>query len=103
MRVKVITDCISDISKDVAEMYDIEVLSIDFLLGESYIHSKDLEVQELVTYMNKRQVSPEIRGVNTEVYAKVFDKYIKQGMEIICITAGDTFVSNYSCCLSRIH
>jgi len=37
MSVKVITDTISDISADVAEIYDIDILPIDYLIDDTYI------------------------------------------------------------------
>jgi len=97
LNVKIITDSISDISQDVADMYDIEVLPIDFLIGETYVSAKNLDVNEMVSWIKDNKSTPAIKGVSTEAYTKAFEKHINKGMEIICFTAGSTIVSNYDC------
>ena len=95
MKVKVITDTISDISFDVAEMYNIEVLPIEYLIEDKYISAHDLKLENMVQWIKDNKTTPEIKGISTEIYVKTFEKYVNQGMEIICITAGSGIVSNY--------
>ncbi len=95
MSVKVITDTISDISADVAEIYDIDILPIDYLIDDTYISASDLGLDYMVKWIRENKVTPTIKGISTETYVKTFERYVKKGMEIVCITAGSGIVSNY--------
>ena len=99
MAVKIVTDSISDISAEVAEVYDIEVLPIEYHIGEEYISANALDISTMINWIRQNQRTPELRGVSVETYKKVFQKYTDQGMEVVCFTAGNMTVSNYSCAM----
>jgi len=99
MAVKIITDSISDISAEVAEMHGIEVLPVEYLIGGNYISEFDLTLDGLVNWIRENKRTPELRGISVETYRAVFEKYVSQGMEVVCFTTGNLTVSNYSCAL----
>ena len=96
MGVKIIIDSISDISRDVAEKYDIEVLPIEFLINGNFVPAFELDINEMMSWIRQKKKTPDIKGVSTDTYREAFGRYINQGMEIVCITAGSLTVSNYS-------
>ncbi|MEX1376707.1 MAG: DegV family protein [Eubacteriales bacterium] len=97
MKVKVITDSISDISKEAADSYNIEVLPISVSLDGEFIPDDKIKVTETIEWIEKNKKRPLFKGVSTEAYEKAFGEYISQGYDIICITAGSKSISNYDC------
>ena len=95
MKTKIITDSISDISQDVAANYDIEVLPILISTDGSYISSDNADIESVIRWIRENKKAPSFKGISTETYAETFEKYIKQGMEILCITASSGRISNY--------
>lgn len=97
MIAKIITDSISDISPDVAEEFDIDVLPIRIALDEDYLSVDDVPVSEAIRWIQNNKKAPRFKGTNSDTYAKAFEKYVKQGRDIVCITAGSNLLSNYDC------
>ncbi|MEX1376706.1 MAG: DegV family protein [Eubacteriales bacterium] len=96
MGVKIIADSISDLSTEVSEKYGIEVLPIEFLIDGTFISAYELDVDVMMNKIREKKKTPEIKGVSTDTYTEVFRRYVNEGMEIVCITAGDMTVSNYA-------
>ena len=95
MKVKVITDSISDISKETAEAYGIHVMPISISLDDDFIQEDKIPVTKVIEWVEKNKKRPLFKGVSTEAYEEVFGEYIEQGYEIICVTAGSKSISNY--------
>lgn len=95
MSVKIITDVISDISSDVAEKYGIEVMPIEIVIEGKHMPTTDISIEEMVEWIEESKKIPEFRGVSGEQYEKIFGKYVNQGGDIVCITAGSMAISNY--------
>lgn len=95
MKTKIITDAMSDITQGIAATYDIDVLPIGVSLGGSFVMSDQLEVEETFNWITENKKSPEFKGISTNTFVEVFEKYIKQGMEIIFISSGSKSISNY--------
>ncbi|MBN2879273.1 MAG: DegV family protein [Clostridia bacterium] len=97
MRAKIITDSVSDISPDIAELYGIDVLPIEISVGSHFESAYDVPVSESVKWIEYHRKRIEYKGVGDDVYTRVFEKYVSQGMGIICITGGSAGISNYAC------
>ncbi len=95
MKTKIITDSISDISRDVAANYDIEVLPILVSTGGSYMSSDDADIEGVIQWIRENKKIPNFKGVSTDTYVETFEKYVKEGMEVLCITASSDRISNY--------
>jgi len=97
MKTKIITDAMSDITQGVAATYDIEVIPIGVSLGGAYVMSDELEVEKTFNWISENKKIPEFKGISTNTFVEIFEKYIKQGMEIIYISSGSKSISNYDC------
>ena len=98
MKTKIITDSLSDITKDVADIYDIEVLQVRISLGDGvYKPSDKVNVAETVKWIEQNKKLPDFKGIDSNQYEDVFKKYIDKGMEIVCITGSASLISNYDC------
>ena len=95
MKTKVITDSISDISRDVAANYDIEVLPILISTDGPYVSSDEVDTQDVINWIRENKKIPSFKGISTETYARTFEKYINEGMEILYITKSRGRISNY--------
>lgn len=95
MKTKIITDAMSDVTQGIAATYDIDVLPIGVSLGGPFVMSDQLEVEETFNWITENKKSPEFKGISTNTFVEVFEKYIKQGMEIIFISSGSKTISNY--------
>lgn len=95
MKTKVITDAMSDITPSVAATYDIDVLPVGVSLGGSFVMSDQLETEETFNWITENKKTPEFKGVRTNAFVEVFEKYIKQGLEIVFISTGSKTISNY--------
>lgn len=99
MKAKIVTDSISDITPDIAEQFDIEVLPVSLKTDDKYISPSDISVSEMLEWIEKNKAIPEFKGVSYDDYIHTFDKYLKQGSEIVCIASGGQVISNYDCAL----
>ncbi|MEX1378397.1 MAG: DegV family protein [Eubacteriales bacterium] len=97
MKTMIVTDSISDLTQNIAAGYDIEVLPIRIALDGDYQRVYDLNVSDTVEWILQNKKSPKFKGVGPEYFAEIFEKYINQEMEIVCITAGSKIISNYDC------
>ena len=79
---KIITDSVSELSKSIAEMYDIEVIPVKISFGSGYSPVSEVDIAETIAWMEENKKRPEFRGVSSEDYAKAFEKYLAEGMEI---------------------
>lgn len=95
MGTKIITDSLSDITNDVAQLYDLEVIPIEIALDGAYKSVKDVEVTQSIQWIEKNKKRPMFKGISADRYEKIFKKYTDQGMEIVCISAGSKSISNY--------
>jgi len=95
MKTKIITDSVSELSKSIAEMYDIEVIPVKISFGSGYSPVSEVDIAETIAWMEENKKRPEFRGVSSEDYAKAFEKYLAEGMEIVCIASDGASISNY--------
>ena len=99
MKVKIITDVISDISPDVANDYGIEVMPIKITIDGKNMSPTDISVEGLVEWVEKNKKIPSFKGVSCDEYINTFGKYVNQGYAIVCLTAGSQAISNFDCAL----
>lgn len=99
MQVKIITDVISDISPVVAQEYGIEIMPIQITMDGETRNASDIPIKELVEWIEANKKLPSFKGVSCDEYEKAYHKYINQGYEIVCLTAGSKAISNFDCAL----
>ncbi len=104
MRTKIITDSMSDITKDTAEAFDIEVIPVGVSLGSGVFAANKLKVIDTIDWIEKNKKAPEFKGIDTNTFIKIFQKYINEDMEIIYLSTGSSTISNYdSACHASTH
>ena len=82
--VKIITDSTNDLSKEIIEKLDIEVvpLSVNFT-DASYLDGVDITTEELYKIVEQKKELPKTAAVPIGTFMEVFKKHIDNGDEIV--------------------
>lgn len=95
-KVKIIADSTCDISLDFLKKNDIDILPLRVLIhGEEHLDLEEIKWKELEEKINKYNELPKTSAINIGTYIETFEKYSKEGYDIIFISIGDKFSSNY--------
>lgn len=85
-RIKIVTDSTSDIPKNIAEKYDIEVLPLTIFFGEDeYRDWLDITPSEFYERMRKTDKLPTTSQVTPNAFVQVYETILKDYDEIISI------------------
>ena len=92
--VKIITDSTNDLSKEIIEKLDIEVipLSVNFK-DASYLDGIDITTEELYKIVEQKKELPKTSAVPIATFMDVFKKYLDEGYEIV-YTGISSFMSS---------
>ena len=92
--VKIITDSTNDLSKEIIEKLDIEVipLSVNFK-DASYLDGIDITTEELYKIVDEKKELPKTSAVPIATFMDVFKKYLDEGYEIV-YTGISSFMSS---------
>ncbi|MCI7321940.1 MAG: DegV family protein [Lachnospiraceae bacterium] len=82
--VKIIADSTCDLSKELIEKYDIEILPLHIMLGEKeYQDGVNITPDEIYSWSDEHKTTPKTSAVGMEEAMAVFEKYLSQGMELV--------------------
>lgn len=85
-KIKIVTDSTSDIPKNIAEKYDIEVLPLAIFFGEDeYRDWIDITPSEFYERMRKTNKLPTTSQVTPNTFRQVYEYFLKDYDEIISI------------------
>lgn len=94
--IKIICDSLSDVPKDILEKYDIEVVPLTVILnGKEYKDGIDITKEEFYKILRDDKVYPKTSQATYAQFTEVFEKYIKQGKEIIYISGSSSATGTY--------
>ena len=96
MKVKIISDSTCDLSKELIEKYDIEILPLYVCLNDKTM--KDgLEVNpdDIYSYVDQSGKLPSTSAANLGDYLDAFKPWVEQGYEIVHFNISSEFSSSY--------
>lgn len=96
MKVKIISDSTCDLSKELIEKYDIEILPLYVCLNDKTM--KDgLEVtpDDIYEYVDESGKLPSTSAANLGDYLDVFKPWVEQGYEVVHFNISGEFSSSY--------
>lgn len=83
-KVKIIADSTCDLSPELIERYDVEIVPLYVTLGdESLKDGVDITPDELYAWADKHKTTPKTSAITQEDAYRVFKKYADQGYEIV--------------------
>ena len=92
--VKIISDSTCDLSKDLQEKYDIEVLPLHIILGDQdFADGVGVTPDDLYRWSNENRQTPKTAAVSVEEAMAAFEPYIMRGDEIVCFAISESMSS----------
>ena len=95
-KVKIIVDSTVDLTKELYEKYDIDVVPLGVSFGmETYKDSVDITLDKLFKLVDEKGELPHTSACSPQAFADAFKKYIEQGMDIIYLGLSSTMSSTF--------
>lgn len=83
--VKVIADSTCDLSEELIEKYNIDILPLHILLGdEEYEDGKSITPDEIYKWSDEHDTTPKTSAVSIGAAVEMFRPYVEAGQEIVC-------------------
>jgi len=85
--VKIIADSTCDLSRELIEKYDIDILPLYIRLGDQeYMDGKQIAPDEIYRWSDENKATPKTAACSLEHATEMFKKYLAQGLEIVCFS-----------------
>ena len=82
--VKIISDSTCDLSKELIEKYDIEILPLHIMLGEEeYEDGKSITPDEIYKWSDEHKTTPKTSAAGITQVVDAYRPYLEQGREIV--------------------
>ncbi len=94
--VKVISDSTCDLSQELLEKYDVEIVPLHVLLGENeYEDGKSITPDEIYTWSDANNATPKTSAAGIEQMMDVYRPHLEKGEEIVIFSiSGDMSTTN---------
>lgn len=85
--VKIIADSTCDLSKDLLEKYDISILPLHILLGETeYLDGVNITPKEIYSWSDSHGATPKTSAPSRDSAAELLKPYVDAGREVVCFS-----------------
>ena len=86
-RVKIISDSTCDLSPELIEKYNIDILPLHILLGENeYEDGKNIAPDQIYAWSDEHKTTPKTSAPSLETAIELFRPYVKERREVICFS-----------------
>ena len=97
MKVKIISDSTCDLSKELIQKYDLEIVPLYVILGnDTRKDGIDVNPDDIYSYVDKNGTLPSTSAVNIPDYQDVFKYWTEQGYEVVHFGISSDFSSSYN-------
>ena len=102
-KIKIITDSTADLSKEIYEKYDIDVLPLLINFGEeSYLDGVEINPDKVFERIQKDNILPTTAQVIPNRFFESYKKYLNEGYKIISIHMSSAMSGTYqSACIAK--
>lgn len=88
--IKIISDSTCDLSKELLEQFDIDIIPLHVMLGEKeYLDGIDITPDEIYTWADANKTTPKTAAPDVAYAENTFKKYLDDGKELICFTISE--------------
>lgn len=85
--VKIIADSTCDLSKELLEKYNVDILPLYIILGdEEHQDGRGISPDEIYAWSNANNATPKTAACSLAQASELFKVYVDQGMEIVCFS-----------------
>lgn len=93
--IKIISDSTCDLSKDILEKYDVDILPLHIILGdEEYLDGKNITPEEIYRWADEHGTTPKTSAPALEDAINLMKPYIDRGDELICFSISNSMSSS---------
>lgn len=102
-KIKIITDSTADLSKEIYDKYDVEVLPLLINFGEeSYLDGVEINPDKVFERIEKEDILPTTAQVTPNRFVEAYKKYLSEGYKIISIHMSSVMSGTYqSACIAK--
>jgi DegV family protein with EDD domain len=102
-KIKIITDSTADLSKEIYEKYDIDILPLLINFGEeSYLDGVEINPDKVFERIEKDDILPTTAQVTPNRFIEAYKKYLNEGYKIISIHMSSVMSGTYqSACIAK--
>jgi len=102
-KIKIITDSTADLSKEIYDKYDIEVLPLLINFGEeSYLDGVEINPDKVFERIEKEDILPTTAQVTPNRFIEAYKKYLSEGYKIISVHMSSVMSGTYqSACIAK--
>jgi DegV family protein with EDD domain len=95
-KIKIIADSTCDLSLELLKKYDIDIVYLYINLGDEILRDTiDVSPQDIFNYVQKTKILPGTVAASIADFKDAFEKYTKEGFEIICFTISNEMSSTF--------
>ena len=88
--VKIISDSTCDLSREVLERYDVDIVPLHVLMGDSeYEDGVDIMPDEIYAWSDANKTTPKTSAASLERVIEIFKPYIDNGQEIVSFSISE--------------
>lgn len=85
--VKIISDSTCDLSKELLNKYDIDILPLHIVLGEEeYMDGVNITPDEIYSWSDANKTTPKTSAASIDAAMELFRPYVEAGREIVCFS-----------------
>jgi len=85
--VKIIADSTCDLSRELIEKYEIDILPLYIILGdEEYQDGRGITPDEIYKWSDANNSTPKTAACSLQQATELFEKYVSQGHEVVCFS-----------------
>ena len=96
-KIKVIVDSTVDMSLEELNKLDVDMLPLYVSIhGEEYLDYQEIKWDQVIAKVEQYNELPKTSAINIERFTQAFEKYLSQGYDVIFLSLGSEFSSNYS-------
>jgi len=92
--VKIISDSTCDLSRELQQQYDIDILPLHIILGANeYDDGFGITPEELYRWSDETKQTPKTSACSVDEAMAMFDNYLSNGSEIVCFSISESMSS----------
>lgn len=101
--IKIISDSTCDLSEELIKRYDVEVIPLHIILDEeSYEDGRDITPDQIYRWADEHKSVPKTAACSQEKVKKRMQKYLRDGIEMICFNISATMSSTHNVFLNAV-
>lgn len=102
--IKIITDSTADLSKELLEKYDIEVIPLTVTLDDkSYKDGVEICARDIFRTYEEKKILPKTSAVSVAEYTEIYSEWVEDGYDVVHFTISSSMSACYqNACIAAV-